>query len=170
MSNVAAEAQSANSLAPPSSVTAPVGSPAEAELLMVHLLEVMESLLGIVEQETELVRAGKLTEAAKLEPAKTDLSRMYIADTMRIKASQGYLSQTTPELVDEMRKRHDLFRALLQMNLTVLATAHAVSESIMRGVSTELARKATPQAYGASGRATAPAASSQQPLTLSRVL
>ena len=55
-------------------------------------------------------------------------------------------------------------------NLTVLATAHAVSESIMRGVSTELARKATPQGYGASGRATAPAASSQQPLTVSRVL
>ena len=44
------------------------------------------------------------------------------------------------------------------MNLTVLATAHAVSESIMRGVSAELARKATPQAYGASGRATRPPA------------
>ena len=56
----------------------------------------------------------------------------------------------------ELRQRHDLFRAVLQMNLTVLATAHAVSESIMRGVSAELARKATPQAYGASGRATAP--------------
>jgi hypothetical protein len=52
----------------------------------------------------------------------------------------------------------------------VLATAHAVSESIMRGVSSELARKATPQAYGASGCATAPAAGAMQPLTLSRVL
>jgi hypothetical protein len=162
MSNDPAQAQSS----PPR----PVGSPAEAEVLIKHLLDVMDALLGTVEEETELVRAGKLAEAAKLEPAKTDLSRMYIADTMRIKASQGYLSQTTPALVDDLRKRHDLFRALLQMNLTVLATAHAVSESIMRGVSTELARKATPQAYGASGRATAPAASSRQPLTLSRVL
>ena len=54
-------------------------------------------------------------------------------------------------LAAELRQRHDLFRAVLQMNLTVLATAHAVSESIMRGVSSELARKATPQgAYGAS--------------------
>ena len=56
------------------------------------------------------------------------------------------------------------------MNLTVLATAHAVSESIMRGVSSELARRATPQAYGASGRATAPGAAAMQPLTVSRVL
>ena len=40
----------------------------------------------------------------------------------------------------------------------------------MRGVSSELARKATPQAYGASGRAFAPGAAGSQPLTLSRVL
>jgi hypothetical protein len=52
----------------------------------------------------------------------------------------------------------------------VLATAHAVSEGIMRGVSAELARKATPQAYGASGRATVPSAAALQPLTVSRVL
>jgi hypothetical protein len=52
----------------------------------------------------------------------------------------------------------------------VLATAHAVSEGIMRGVSAELARKATPQGYGASGRAATPSASHRQPLTLSRVL
>jgi hypothetical protein len=148
----------------------PVASPAEAEALIKHLLDVMDALLGTVEEETELVRAGKLNEASKLEPTKAELSRMYIADTARIKASQGYLVRTTPEMIDDLRQRHDEFRALLQMNLTVLATAHAVSESIMRGVSHELARKATPQAYGATGRATAPPVSSQQPLTVSRVL
>ena len=56
------------------------------------------------------------------------------------------------------------FRALLQINLTVLATAHAVSEGIMRGVSDELARKAAPQTYGATGRANAPGPSAAQPL------
>ena len=112
----------------------------------------MDALLGTVEEETALVRAGKLAEAAKLEAAKTELSRMYVADTARIKASQVYLDRVTPAMAAELRQRHDLFRAVLQMNLTVLATAHAVSESIMRGVSAELARKATPQGYGASGR------------------
>jgi hypothetical protein len=95
---------------------------------------------------------------------------MYLADTARIRASQGYLAKSTPTMVDELRKRHEEFRALLQMNLTVLATAHAVSESIMRGVSGELARKATPAAYGASGRPATPSAAARQPLTLSRVL
>ena len=38
------------------------------------------------------------------------------------------------------------------------------------GVSAELARKATPQAYGASGHAMKPTAGAMKPLTLSRVL
>jgi hypothetical protein len=148
----------------------PVTDPAEAEALIKHLLDVMDALLGTVDEETELVRTGRLVEAAKLEPTKAELSLMYIADTTRIKASRSYLARTAPAIVDDLRQRHDLFKALLQINLTVLATAHAVSESIMRGVSQELARKATPQAYGASGKATAPPVSSHQPLTVSRVL
>jgi hypothetical protein len=148
----------------------PVASAADGETLIKHLLEVMEALLGTIEEETALIRAGKLAEAAKLEPAKSELSRMYVTDTARIKASQVYLDRVKPAMAEELRQRHDLFRAVLQMNLTVLATAHAVSESIMRGVSAELARKATPQAYGASGSATAPSAGARQPLTLSRVL
>ena len=149
---------------------APIGSPAESERLVRHMLDVMDALLATVEEETQLVRAGKLAEAAKLEPAKSDLSRMYIEDTARIRAGQSYLTRTTPELVEELRKRHDLFRALLQINLTVLATAHAVSEGIMRGVSGELARKASPQTYGASGRTNAPPRSAGQPLAVSRML
>ena len=148
----------------------PLASAAEGEQLIRHFLDVLDALLGTVEEETELVRAGKLSEAANLEPAKSDLSQLYLADTARIRANRSYLSEAAPELVEELRRQHDEFRALLQINLTVLATAHAVSESILRGVSAEIARKATPQAYGATGQATVPGVSAQQPLTLSRVL
>jgi hypothetical protein len=51
-----------------------------------------------------------------------------------------------------------------------LATAHAVSEGLVRGVSGELARKAAPQTYGASGRANAPDPRKAVPLAVSRVL
>ena len=147
-----------------------VGSAAEAELLITHLMDVMDALLGVVEEETALVRAGKLTDAAKLEPSKQELTQLFFADTTRLKASQVFLAQTMPDVLAALRKRHELFHALLQINLTVLATAHAVSESIMRGVSNELARKATPQGYGASGRTAVPSTNSLQPLTVSRVL
>src|SRR6186997_265899 len=89
----------------------PVASPAEGKTLIKHLLEVMEALLGTVEEETALIRAGKLAEAAKLEPAKSELSRMYLADTARIKASQVYLDRVRPAMAKELRQRHDLFRA-----------------------------------------------------------
>jgi hypothetical protein len=148
----------------------PVGDAAEAELLITHLMDVMDALLAIVEEETELVRAGKLAAAAKLEASKQELTRLYLADTARLKASQALLAQSMPDVLEALRNRHDLFQTLLKVNLTVLATAHAVSESIMRGVSSELARKATPQGYGATGRSAVPGSSGLQPLTLSRVL
>lgn len=148
----------------------PIRSPEEGRLLINHFHDVMEALLAVIEEETELVRAGKLSEAAKLETTKAELSRLYAADTERIRTNQAYLAEVTPGMLADLRARHDEFRAVLQMNLTVLATAHAVSESIMRGVSDELARRATPQAYGASGQPAAPSAAARQPLALSRVL
>ncbi len=148
----------------------PVDSAAEAEQVITHLMDVMDALLGVVEDETALVRAGKIAEATRLEPSKQELSQLFLADTTRLKASQSLLAQAMPDVLEALRKRHDLFHALLQMNLTVLATAHAVSESIMRGVSVELARKATPQGYGASGRSVTPSPLNLQPLTVSRVL
>jgi len=147
-----------------------VTNTAEAELLMKHLMDVMDALLGVVEQETALVRAGNLAGATNLEATKAELSRLYMVDALRVKASQAFLSRAMPDMLAALRQRHDLFHALLQMNLTVLATAHAVSESIMRGASDELARRATPHAYGSTGRAAVPPQSNMQPLAVSRVL
>ena len=148
----------------------PVASTPDAAALIAHLGEVMERLLALVEQETECVRAGRLGDAAGLEPLKTALAREYIAATARLKASQGYLASAMPDALASLRERHGLFQALLQINLTVLATAHAVSESIMRGVSDAVNRKASPQTYGSGGRTVAPPRGSSQPLTVSRVL
>ena len=147
-----------------------VSSAAEAELLIKHMLDVMDALLETVEEETKLVHAGKLIDAARLEPVKSELSRLYTADSIRIKASRPFIENATPEALKDLRERHNLFQAILQMNLTVLATAHAVSEGIMRGVADELARKAQPAGYGASGRAMTPPKGTAQPLTLSRSL
>jgi hypothetical protein len=149
----------------------PVATAAEAQQLIDHLGDVMDALLGLVEEETEFVRAGKVGEVAKLEPTKADLARLYLADTNRLKASKAFLAQTLPQAFETLRRRHDSFHALLQINLTVLATAHAVSEGIIRGVSAEMAQKTTPQTYGASGRtATMSPRKASQPLMVSRSL
>src|SRR6202034_2213343 len=108
-------------------------TPAEARKLAENLMDVMSALLGIIERETELVRAGKIREAMAFEPSKTETSRRYVHAVAHLKASQKYLTQTAPELLTTLHRHHDVFRAMLQINLTVLATAHAVSESVVRG-------------------------------------
>lgn len=148
----------------------PIESIGEAEKVIAHLEGIMDSLLATLEEETALVRAGHLHEASALEEAKTEYARAYAADSDRIKVSREFLGQALPDALAALRRRHDNFHALLQINLTVLATAHAVSEGIIRGVSGELARKLAPQTYGASGRASVPSPKASRPLAISRVL
>ena len=148
----------------------PVTTTAEANELAAHYISVMDALLDVIQQETELVRAGQLAQAAAIEPKKTELSRLYVADTLRLRASRATIAQIAPQTMPELIRRHNDFRALLQINLTVLATAHAVSEGIVRGVSGELARKAAPSTYGAGGRANLPDPRSAMPMAISRVL
>ena len=123
-----------------------------------------------VEQETELVRGGKLKDAAALEATKAELARAYVDDTAQVKANLPALKTQVPDLLAALRKQHDTFNALLQINLTVLATAHAVSEGLIRGAHAEVARKNAPQTYGNSGRHGAPAKTAAVPVSVSRSL
>jgi len=145
-------------------------TPADARKLAENLMDVMSALLGVIERETELVRAGKLREAMAFEPQKTDLSRRYVNAVGQLKASQKYLSQTSPELLTTLHRHHDTFRAMLQINLTVLATAHAVSESIVRGVNTEMQQRNIPNTYTAAGRRATPGPRHMTPIAVSRSL
>ena len=143
---------------------------ADARKLAENLMDVMSALLGVIERETELVRAGKLREAMALEPQKSDLSRRYVGAVAHLKASQKYLSQAAPELLTTLHRHHDVFRAMLQINLTVLATALAVSEGIIRGVNGEMQKKSIPQTYTSAGQRTAPNPRRAAPLSVSRTL
>jgi hypothetical protein len=147
-----------------------VETPDEARKFAENLMDVMNALLGVIEREIELVRAGKLREAMALEPTKTDFSRRYVGAVRQLRTSQKYLSQTTPELLVALHRHHDAFRAMLQINLTVLATARAVSESIVRGVNSEMQRRNIPSTYTSSGRRATPGPRHLTPLAVSRRL
>jgi hypothetical protein len=143
---------------------------ADARKLAENLMDVMSALLSVIERETELVRAGKLREAMAFEPNKSELSRRYVGAVAQLKASQEFLAQSAPELLTALHRHHDTFRAMLQINLTVLATAHAVSESIVRGVNAEIQRRNIPSTYTSSGRRAAPTPRHMTPLAVSRTL
>jgi hypothetical protein len=145
-------------------------TPAGARKLAADLMEAMSGLLAVIERETALVRTGKLKEAMALGPEKSELSRSYVGAVGQVKANQKLLSQAAPELLPSLHRHHDTFRAMLQVNLTVLATAHAVSEGIIRGVNTEVQRRNMPNTYTAAGQRAAPGPRHVTPLAVSRSL
>jgi hypothetical protein len=148
----------------------PITTPAEARMLAEEMVDVMSKLLAVVERETELVRAGKVREAMRLEEQKTELTRRYVTAVETLRMAQKHLAQVAPELLATLKRHHDTFRAMLQINLTVLATAHAVSEGIVRGVNAEVQRKNMPNAYTAAGQRAAPSPRQVRPLAVSRTL
>jgi len=143
---------------------------AEARKVAEQLMDAMNALLGLVERETELVRAGQVREAMMLESKKQELSRNYVSAVSELKTNQAQLAKSAPELLSTLHRHHDAFRAMLQVNLTVLATAHAVSESVVRGVNAEIQKRNVPNTYTAAGRRAAPGPRHITPLAVSRSL
>ena len=143
---------------------------AEARKIAEQLMDAMSALLGLIERETELVRAGQVREAMTLESKKQKLSRNYVGAVTQLKANQAQLAKSAPELLSTLHRHHDAFRAMLQVNLTVLATAHAVSESVVRGVNAEIQKRNVPNTYTAAGRRATPGPRHITPLAVSRSL
>ena len=143
---------------------------AEADEAIRRLNETVDALEQLFEQEGAHARAGRLVEVVQLAPRKDELARAYLANTQRLKACLPRLRGELGDALIAVKARHADFHARLQVNLTVLATAHAVSEGIVRGLSQELTRKTTPQVYGASGRQTNGGGHNTGPLAVSRAL
>ena len=135
-----------------------------------NLESVMDRLEQTLSEETARVRAGQLGAAAHLSEAKLEFARLYTMESSRIKAAKDAIIRWLPHAVERLRRRHGTFENLVRTNLTVLATAHAVSEGIIRGVCGELARKQAPSTYGASGRPQSPSTKASPPLAISRML
>jgi hypothetical protein len=148
----------------------PIETADDARTAIGALTAIMDGLETVVAQETKLVRAGQLRQATGLGLEKSELSGRYFKAVEFLKANSKLLSRLVPQDVGALARRHELLQAELKTNLVVLATAHAVSEGIMRRLSGDLARKACPQVYGASGRTSAPDPKRTQPLAFSRTL
>jgi hypothetical protein len=148
----------------------PITTAVEAEQALDDLTALIEKLSGLLQQETVLVNAGRIRTASGLEATKAELAGQLSTSGERVKASAKFLRQSSPARCAALAHAQEALRFVLQKNMIVLATAHAVSEGIMRRLSSDVARKASPQVYGASGRTTAPNPRQGRPLAVSRTL
>lgn len=147
-----------------------IATTAEAEAAIAKVADLINQLSGLVEQETTLVHAGKIRKAAALATIKGELAGQLLPAAERLKANAKFLRRAAPAAAAALQRGQEAFRAVLQKNMIVLATSHAVSEGIVRRLSGDLARKAAPQVYGATGRTAAPHPKHGKPLAISKVL
>ncbi len=114
---------------------------ADATGLVDTVIDTLSALAHVVGEETALMKDGKYNEALSRETRKSELAGAYMKGLEAVKANAVALARFAPASVQRLKGAHAEFLELIETNHAVLATARAVSESIVR----ELARDATPQ-------------------------
>jgi len=147
-----------------------IATSAEAEAAISQVAGLIDKLSGVIAEETALVHAGQVRKATALGSVKSDLAGQLFTGAERLRINAKFLLRAAPAAAAALNRGQETFRAVLQKNMIVLATSHAVSEGIVRRLSGDLARKAAPQIYSATGRTTAPNPKHGKPLAISKVL
>ncbi|WP_321502563.1 flagellar protein FlgN [Breoghania sp.] len=128
-----------------------IATRAEAEAECSELKFTMDSLLSAIEEETALVRDGKLRQAGELQPRKAELMQQYIQRLNRTRDNSVALGNLAPVAVADLRRGHVEFQAVLKINLAVLATAREVAERLVRSVAESVGVAETPKTYTRAG-------------------
>lgn len=113
----------------------------------------MEGLIATIEEETDLVRHGKMREASALQPRKAGLSDIYVKAILYARRQAAALKRFAPEATARLERRHGEFKALLRINMAVLSTAREVSEELVRNVARTVGKAERPSTYGRKGTA-----------------
>ncbi|MCX7324868.1 MAG: hypothetical protein NTZ14_10635 [Hyphomicrobiales bacterium] len=150
-----------------------ISSAPEARALVDGLLATLGSLAHIIGEETQLMREGRIGAALERETKKTELSGKYMRGLEVLKSNAVALARFVPDDVTRLKTAHLEFSELLETNQAVLATARAVSETVIRSLAKDAGRTAQPQGYGKSsygGVSEAAARPSTGPIVLSKSL
>jgi hypothetical protein len=139
----------------------------EAEGLVAGVLSVMDDLERLLDAETGHVRVGRFREGLSQEARKAELSAAYLQGLETVKANAVALARFAPEALSRLKEAHVRFGRCVQENQVVLATARAVSETLVKGIADEMNRHARPQVYAPAGREPRRPASSA-PLVVSK--
>lgn len=125
-----------------------------AEALIGSLCGLMDELRDALETETALIGAGRMQDGLAGETRKTELGQAYIRQLQAAKSNVVALKRHVPDRLRDFRESQVEFERVLERNQTVIATARAVSESLVKGVAEELDRQRRPVSYTPMGPST----------------
>jgi hypothetical protein len=141
----------------------------DAERLVDGVLDGLAQLEKLLEVETAHLRAGQIRDALSQQERKAELTGLYLKGLEAVKANAVALARFAPAALERLKAAHAGFGRVVEVNQVVLATARAVSESLVKGIAEEMNRASAPQGYGPGAAYGAPRAAGT-PLVVSRQL
>jgi hypothetical protein len=108
----------------------------------------MAELERVLDEETTHLAAGRIREGLSREERKSQLAAGYLLGLEHAKANAVALARYAPQAIIRLQGAQTHLRAAVERNQTVVATAKAVSEGLVRSVSEEVARQSRPRGYG----------------------
>ena len=133
-------------------------------------MDTLEALVTIMNQETMLLRAGRLKEASTLTGDKTALAQDYVGFVRSIQRQTSRLLKEAPEDVRLLRAGHERLATQMAENLKVLATARNLTDSMLTDVANAVGQKSRAKTYGADGEIKQDARGAARGIAVNRAL
>ncbi len=111
----------------------------------------LDALLDVMNQETVLLRAGRLKEASVLTPKKSQMSQDYVTLARAVKRETARLKSQAPVAVQNLKNRHESLATQMAENLRVLATARNVTQDLLSDVAKSVGNTQKPKTYNNGG-------------------
>lgn len=112
----------------------------------------LDELVTVMNQETTLLRAGRMKEAGALTADKTRLAQDYVTFARSVQRQIGRLKQEAPQDFERLRSGHERLATQMADNLKVIATARSVTEDLLSDVAATIGQSARARTYGAGGQ------------------
>ncbi len=111
----------------------------------------LDALLDIMNQETMLLRAGRLKEAGVLTPKKSQISQDYVTLARAVKREAERLKIQAPLAIEKLKIKHESLATQMADNLRVLATARNVTQDLLSDVAKSVGNSQKPKTYDTGG-------------------
>jgi flagellar biosynthesis/type III secretory pathway chaperone len=123
----------------------------------------LNTLVTIMNEETTLLRAGRVKQAGQLTGDKTRLAQDYVGLSRSIQRQLHRLRLEVPGELDRLKAGHERLATQMAENLRVIATARDVTEAVLTDVATAVGAQDRTRIYGAGGQiqASAPTAAAR---------
>jgi hypothetical protein len=134
----------------PATPSAPrIDTPEAAERLCSRIAEAVSELVGLLDRETGLLRAGKPQDIVALHARKAALGNTLALDMDALRQDAEFVRMAVPGQIEALRAQQAAFERSLLANQEALAAMKAVSEALLRTIAGKAAeRRAGPETYG----------------------